>query len=57
MNEIKLKSNLAVIYTKDKLQLDLGSPMLLMIEDEKPEPKPNIKVFAKKESHNSYDLF
>lgn len=57
MNEIKLKSNLAVIYTKDKLQLDLGLPMLLMIEDEKPEPKPNIKVFAKKESHNSYDLF
>lgn len=57
MNEIKLKSNLAVIYTKDKLQLDLGSPMLLMIEDEKPEPKPNIIFFAKKESHNSYDLF
>lgn len=57
MNDIRLSPKTALLYTQDKLQLDLGSPMLLMIEDEKPEPKPNIIFFAKKESHNSYDLF
>lgn len=57
MNDIRLSPKTAVLYTQDKSQLDLGIPVMLMIDDEKPEPNPNIITFAKTKSHSSYDLF